>query len=345
MKTIPLRMTALIAGLFFAISVLVTASSAAVQKRAAEPSWLWPPAPEKPRIQHIKTFITPQDLDIKKGFFARVWEFIAGKDTVDRIISPHGITSNGEGKVYVADWGGAFVHYFDFEKKKYDKFNKTKEGVLVSPIGVALDQAGLLYVSDSVKRKVYVFDGSKNKRIIGDDGIQRPTGIAINKKEGILYVVDTVAHRVHMFDLTGRKTGSFGSQGGRDGAFNYPTHIALDERGDIYVMDSMNFRVQIFDKAGKFLEKFGGAGTGIQDFMKPKGIAVDSEGHIWVSDSLRNSVQVFDRTGKLLLIFGRSGIGRGEFNIPAGLFIDARDRLYVADSYNYRVQVFQYLKQ
>ena len=87
---------------------------------------IWPPAPDKPRIQHVKTFITPQDLDIKKGFFAKVWEFIAGKDTADRIISPHGVVSNGEGKVYVADWGGACIHFFDFEKKKYDNFTKRK---------------------------------------------------------------------------------------------------------------------------------------------------------------------------------------------------------------------------
>src|SRR3990172_4225063 len=77
--------------------------------------WVWPPAPEKPRIQHIKTFITPQDLGVKKGFFAKLWEFIAGADTVDRIISPHGIVADGNGKVYVADWGGKCVHFFDFD--------------------------------------------------------------------------------------------------------------------------------------------------------------------------------------------------------------------------------------
>lgn len=316
-----------------------------VAQQASASPWVWPLAPEKPRVQFIKTVITPQDLGVTKGFFAKLWEFIAGKDTIDRIVSPHGIAADGEGKVYVADWGGACVHFFDFEKKKYDQFNKTKTGSLVSPIGAALDAEGLLYITDSMLRRVFVFSGGKNKRVIGDDSLLRPTGVAINKKDKVLYVVDTLGSRIVLFDLAGKTLGSFGNRGTRDGEFNYPTHLALDEAGDIYVMDSLNFRVQIFDKSGKYLSKFGGNGTGIHDFMKPKGIAVDSEGHIWVSDGLRNTVQIFDRKGRLLLIFGRLGVGPGEFDVPAGLFIDSRDRLYVADSYNYRVQMFQYLKQ
>jgi sugar lactone lactonase YvrE len=344
MNSVSLRITAALV-LALGVSGMMVRSADSSSSSSIDQLWFWPPAPEKPRVQHIKTFITPQDLDIKKGFFGRVWEFIAGKDTADRIVSPHGIVANGEGKVYVADWGGSRIHFFDFSRKKYDTFSKTREGGLVSPIGVALDGDGLLYVSDSVKRKVYVFDGDRNKRVIGDEKLLRPTGIAINKKEKILYVVDTIAHRVDMFDLFGRAVHSFGGPGSQDGEFNYPTHIALDAAGDVYVMDALNFRVQIFDKRGTFITKFGSTGTSISDFIKPKGIAVDSDGHIWVSDSFRSSIQVFNRQGQLLLIFGRMGIGRGEFNIPSGMYIDVNDRLFVADSYNYRVQTFQYLAQ
>lgn len=309
------------------------------------PQTYWPLPPDKPRVRYLKTFITPQDLGIKKGFWAKVWEFIAGEDTVDRILSPHGVVSDGDGKVYVVDWGAARIHFFDFGKKKYDQFGRTKTGSLASPIGAALDGDGRLYVTDSVLRRVFVFKGSKNVAVIGDDSLYRPTGIAVNKRDKRLYVVDTQGHRVDVFGLDGTKLFSFGKQGTGQGEFNYPTHIALDAAGDVFVMDSLNFQVQIFGKDGAFRSRFGGTGTSIHDFMKPKGIAVDSEGHIWVSDSLRNSIQVFDRAGRLLLIFGRSGIGPGEFNVPEGLFIDANDRLLVADSYNYRVQQFQYLKE
>jgi DNA-binding beta-propeller fold protein YncE len=308
--------------------------------------WVWPLPPEKPRVQHVKTFITPQDLGVKKGFFAKLWEFIAGADTVDRIISPHGIVADGNGKVYVADWGGKCVHFFDFDKKKYDKFSKTKIGYLSSPIGAALDAEGTLYITDSALKRVFVFGNGKHKRTIGDDGsLLRPTGIAINAREKRLYVTDTLGHRVDVFTLEGKKLFSIGRRGVADGEFNYPTHLAIGPSGDLYVMDTLNFRVQIFEGKGKFLGIFGRTGTGIHDFIKPKGIAVDSEGHVWVSDELRNSIQVFDRQGRLLLIFGKSGIGRGEFNLPAGLFFDGKDQLYIADSYNYRVQMFQYLKQ
>jgi len=335
--------------LAFALPVTAVQSVSASPENPSSVPWIWPLPPEQPRVQHITTVITPQDLGIKKGFFARLWEFIAGADSADRILVPHGVVSDGEGKVYIADWGGGMVHYFNFEKKKYSNFYKTQLGTLSSPIGIALDGEDLVYVSDSALRRVFVFKdsftGIKNSRVIGDDSLVRPSGIAINKKDKVLYVVDTGGHRVDLFDLEGKKLSSFGANGPGEGEFNFPTHIALDKAGDVYVLDALNFRVQIFDKNGKFLSQFGGNGTSISDFMKPKGIAVDSEGHIWVSDSLRNSIQVFDRQGRLLLIFGRLGIEPGQFNLPAGLFIDKRDRLVVADSYNYRIQLFQYLKQ
>lgn len=346
MKTPPLFITIICAlSLTLVLPAGAVRSAEVPAKNPEEKPWVWPLAPEAPRVRHLKTFITPQDLGVTKGFFAKLWEFIAGEDTVDRILSPHGIVADGNGKVYVVDWGAARIHYFNFEKKKYDQFGKTKLGELVSPIGAALDDDGLLYITDSALRRVFVFSGSKNKRVIGDDSLLRPTGIAVNKKEKLLYVVDTNGHRVDVFDLGGKKLNSFGKQGSGEGSFNYPTHLAIDAAGDVYVMDTLNFRVQIFNKDGKFLATFGGNGTAIGDFMKPKGIAVDSEGHVWVSDSLRNSIQVFNRQGKLLLIFGRAGIDRGQFNVPTGLYIDSKDRLYVADSYNYRAQMFQYLKQ
>ena len=346
MRTLPLIIgMCAVSLIYFLPAASVMSADAPAQNITEERPWVWPLAPEQPRIQHVKTVITPQDLGVKKGFWAKVWAFIAGEDTVDRILSPHGIVADGEGKVYVVDWGAGRVHYFNFERKTYDQFGKTKLGELVSPIGAALDADGLLYVTDSVLRRVFVYSGTKNKRVIGDDALMRPTGIAVDKKAKILYVADTLGHRIEVFDLEGKKVRSFGKKGGGDGEFNYPTHLALDAAGDLYVMDTMNFRVQIFDNKGTFLTKFGGNGTAIGDFMKPKGIAVDSEGHIWVSDGLRNSIQVFNRDGRLLLIFGKKGIGRGEFDIPAGLFMDSKDQLLVADSYNYRVQIFQYLKE
>lgn len=330
-------------GAMLVLSIVPVYGSA---ETAQEKPWVWPPSPDAPRVQQVRTFITPQDLGITKGFFARLWEFIVGEDTQDRIISPHGVVADGNGKVYVADWGGRCVHFFDFEKKDYDKFSETKLGPLVSPIGAALDADGRLYITDSVLRRVFIFKGTKNKLVIGDDGrFLRPTGIAVNAGEKLLYVVDTLGNRIDVFTLDGALKFSFGTRGAESGEFNFPTHIAIDRKGDVYVMDTLNFRVQVFTKDGKFLSQFGGTGTTINEFIKPKGIAVDSGGHIWVSDEMRNSIQVFDREGRLLLIFGKTGIGKGEFNMPSGLFIDSRDRLYVADSYNYRVQQFQYLPE
>ena len=46
----------------------------------------------------------------------------------------------------------------------------------------------------------------------------------------------------------------FGSFGDREGEFNYPWGIDLDQSENIYVADWRNNRIQIFDKNGNFLE-------------------------------------------------------------------------------------------
>src|SRR5690242_14795271 len=109
MKTLPLFITACFFTLTFILPAAAVQGADNPANVTAAASWVWPPAPDKPRVQHLKTFITPKDLGVTKGFFAKLWEFIVGEDTVDRIVSPHGIVADGDGKVYVVDWGAARI--------------------------------------------------------------------------------------------------------------------------------------------------------------------------------------------------------------------------------------------
>lgn len=306
---------------------------------------LWPPPPQTPRIQYIRTLSKPSDIGVKKTFFTRATEVLSGSEEAEfPLIRPYGIYANSQ-MIYITDPGARILHIFDFENKKYSQIKKAYKTDLISPIGVCVDKNGNIYLSDSLLRRVMVFD--RNGDYIRDIGstkmFVRPTGIAMDEER--VYVVDTHKHQVMVFSKKDRKLlFSFGKNGKDKGEFNFPTNIFMGKDKLLYITDSMNFRVQIFDRDGNYINSFGRLGDSTGYFSKPKGIAVDSDGNIYVSDAHFDIIQIFDKEGRLLLTFGNTGRRAGELVLPAGLFIDDEDRIYVADSYNKRIQIFQYLK-
>ncbi|MEW6740124.1 MAG: 6-bladed beta-propeller [Nitrospirota bacterium] len=307
---------------------------------------VWPPPPWEPRIEFLYTVTTPDDFDIKKGFFRRLWEFVAGESR-EGVVKPFGVFADENGRVYLTDTADQSVHVFDPKDNNYFVIEGiNQKSRLTSPISVATDAERNIYVSDSVTRRVYVFNekGKFIREIGSDNTMQRPTGIAIDKASGTLYVVDTLASNILVYSLDGKHIKTIGEYGGGNGQFNRPTFIAIGKDGNLYVTDTMNVRVQILDKNGKFVGKFGKRGDGTGDLANPRGIAIDSDGHIYITDTILEAVQIFDKSGQLLLVFGRRGTNSGEFALPAGISISNDDKIYVADSYNMRIQVFRYLK-
>ncbi len=318
-------------------------SSAGLAIRQAD--LFWPPQPQEPKIQYLRSIASPMDIGIKKSRFEKFLDTIFGEDdNFNNLLRPYGIFAD-KNRIYVTDPGLSLLHVFDLQEKKYFSIKETEEEDLQSPIGVSVDEKGTIYITDSLLKKVIAFDrNGKYLKTIGSPQIfLRPSGIDI--EEDNIYVVDTHLHKVLVFSkINGLLLFSFGKNGIRDGEFNFPTNIFIDAKKNIYITDSMNFRIQVFDKEGNFLFKFGQIGDALGDFSKPKGIAVDSDGNIYVADAHFDNIQIFDRNGKLLLVFGETGAGKGQMILPAGLFIDTQDKIYVADSYNKRVQIFQYLK-
>jgi DNA-binding beta-propeller fold protein YncE len=305
---------------------------------------VWPPPPQEPRIQFLKSLSGPADMGLKKSWLRRTVDTLFGtQEGGATMLRPYSVFSDG-GRIYVTDPGISALHIFNPPGKDYSLIRKFREEPLISPIGVTADTYSV-YLTDSVLKKVFVFDKEGTpQRVIGTPELFiRPTGIATDADR--VYVVDTYGHSVFAF---GKKEGNvlfqFGKNGQGHGEFHYPTNIFVGKDGLLYITDSLNFRIQIFDREGNFLSAFGKHGDAAGNFSKPKGIAVDSEGHIYVADADFDNIQIFDRDGKLLLVFGKTGRGKGEMVLPAGISIDDRDRIYVADSYNKRLQIFQYLK-
>lgn len=316
-----------------------------VETQRSLPDIIWPKPPAIPRIRLVNAVSGPEDLRIRGGIFKNILRFLKG-ETYRPIVNPYGITTNDEGAIFVVDNYSRIVHVMDPRNNQYYSF-PDGETILVSPIDVAIDGAGTIYVSDSKEAVIKIFsdNGKKYAGEIGREFLNRPTGLAVNRKTGELLVVDTMNAEIVRYDTTTRKVlGILGREGSTRGLFHYPTHIAVTPDGLILVSDSLNFRIQVLSPDGTFIRTFGEVGDSPGFFARPKGVAVDSDGNIYVVDALFDNVQIFDSNGNLLINFGSPGNSYGEFWLPSGIYIDEHDTIYVSDSYNHRVQIFQYMK-
>ena len=300
------------------------------------------------KLTFERSFGSEEEVKIKRGFWSRLLDVVAGKAEIHYMVRPYSVTTDSHGRVIVTDPGAMGVHIFDFAQQKY-KFISRPEGkeALRAPQCVALDKDDNIYVTDSQVGKIFVFDSSGKFRhtigsIKGGEGFfKRPTGIAVDSGAERIYVTDTLRDKIFVMDMQGSVLQTIGKHGAGNVEFNYPTELRL--AGDnLIVVDAMNFRIQVIDRGGSFKYAIGRLGESTGEFFRPKGVGVDSEGHVYVVEGLNADVQVFNDQGQLLYYFGHRGVDPGQFQLPAGLFIDQSDRIFVADSYNRRIQVFHY---
>ena len=100
-------------------------------------------------------------------------------------------------------------------------------------------------------------------------------GIGVSPS-GSVYIADTKNNRVIIMDSRGVQ---WGTTGNRDGQFQEPTGVAIDNAGFVYVLDEGNHRVQKFNSYGTlFLGQWGSEGKGNGQFSQPQGIATSPSG-------------------------------------------------------------------
>lgn len=165
-------------------------------------------------------------------------------------VSPHKLTIDKEGFVWVADNGSHQVFKF-------------------SPDG-----------------KVVMTLGKKGVAGPGLDEFDAPTEVAV-AANGDIFVGDghtggglgTGNARIMKFDKTGKFLKTWGKKGMGPGEFDVVHTIALDSRGRLFVGDRQNNRIQIFDAEGRFIAQW-------FQFGRPSGIHIDQRTDtIYVADS------------------------------------------------------------
>jgi sugar lactone lactonase YvrE len=296
----------------------------------------WPPG-DTPRIQFVRTIVS--EADLKAGAWQTMVRTVIPASADAVVKTPTGLAlSPDETILYVACYSGGAVLRADLAHGKIDVLGAKQGEKAGRPFGVAVDGNGNVFVSDMSQDAILVYapDG-KFLRVIRDGDIDKPGGLAIDRRRQLLYVVSGVhqaseRHRVEVYSLAGAHLRTIGTRGERPGEFNFPTNLTVAKDGTLYVVDMLNFRVQLFDPEGGLVTTFGQIGAGLPGtFDKAKSVALDSFGNVYVVDSQAAHVQMFNPKFQVLMAFGGRLNRPGFFMTPTAITIDSKNTIYVAE--------------
>jgi sugar lactone lactonase YvrE len=170
------------------------------------------------------------------------------------IVSPHKITVDKDGNVWVTDNGTAR--------------GKGQQVLKFSPDG-----------------KLVMTLGKPGTTGTGLDEFDQPTDVAI-APNGDIFVADGHSGggtaignaRMMKFDKNGKFIKTWGRKGMGPGEFDVIHTLAFDSRGRLFVGDRQNNRIQVFDQDGKFIAQW-------FQFGRPSGLYIDRNDVIYVADS------------------------------------------------------------
>lgn len=280
--------------------------------------------------------ILPAEASAEDRLFAPAPEFAAAVSRHD--VGPcSAVAVNRQSEVVLAHRGKRPVMCLDAQGAMLRSWG---DDVIKTAHGVRVDDKDNVWLTDIGNHRVFQFS-SEGKLLLalgtgqpgtGDDQFDRPTDIAFGSN-GHFYVSDGYGNsRVVKFNKDGKRIGSWGVRGKKEGEFHLPHALLVDRSGNVLVGDRENNRVQVFDAEAKFVKAWNG--------FAPYGLAFDSAARVWVADARAHQVLELDADGKVVRRMGEKGTEPGQFMTPHMLEFDAVGNLYVAEVDGRRLQKF-----
>lgn len=314
------------------------------------PEIVFPPPPETARFVFERTIRSSADI-IVVDRDTRWRRFLTGETASAAGFSKPFDVEVCQGRIYVSDTVRRSVMLFDVPNGAFSEIGLKEPGVLLKPLGMAVDAECNLYVVDGTAARVAIYnqDGEFVNAVGGAQWFRRPSHVEVDPDGNRVYVVDTGGidndqHMVRVFDTaSGEHLFDIGERGTESGQFNLARDIALSNDGRLYVVDGGNFRVQVFGLNGEYIDEFGSIGVSAGQFSRPKGIDTDPDGNIYVTDTAFGNFQIFDAAGQLLLFIGtRSEVPNpAQYMLPSGIAVDEDGRVYMIDQFFRKLDVFR----
>jgi hypothetical protein len=262
--------------------------------------------------------------------------------------APYGITSDGAGNLYVAEFGNHRIRRINIVTRAVTTVagsgtagSADGTGTAAqfnAPSGIVSDGAGNLYVADFFNhriRRIVIATGvvttlaGSTQGFVDNTGtaaqFNGPTGITTDGA-GNLYIADQNNQSIRRVVIaTGTVTtlAGSGTQGANNGTgaaaqFNYPTGLVSDGAGNLYIADQNNHSIRRIVIATGAVTTLAGSGTaGFADgtgtaaqFSQTNGITSDGAGNLYVADLGNHCIrQVVIATGVVTTVAGNGTIG------------------------------------
>jgi sugar lactone lactonase YvrE len=289
-----------------------------------------------------------------------------------RKVAPNGIVSTAAGSGVGGFWG--------------DGMPATNAEMF--PEAIAVDAAANIYIADRPNARIRkVNTAGIINTVVGNgtvgffgEGIPATNAMIYDSRTvavdgaGNIFIADAqnnVIRKVNtagfISTVGGSRTAGFLGDGGTatDAQLNYPSHIAVDTKGNIFFADTKNKRVRKIDASGMITTFAGNGSDGYSGDNGPAtnasldsagGIAEDAYGNVYIADSWNNRIRMVDKFGTITTVagLGPTGFGGGawtgdggpataaQLNFPDGLSIGCGGQLYIADYFNNVVRVISH---
>ena len=151
-----------------------------------------------------------------------------------------------ENEVFISDCYNNRIQVFDTDLKYLRSISGNQEFGFNQPRTIAFGANETMFVADTGNHCIQKFQREKLILIFGNDRLETPVSVEVDRSNQLLFVSDIHAHMVFIYHVSGLFLSSFGGKGAGAGEFNEPYGIVTDEDGFLYVCDSLNNRLQVF---------------------------------------------------------------------------------------------------
>ena len=171
-----------------------------------------------------------------------------------------------------------------------------------------------------------------------NSSVELPSLYFAQSSDDIKLYIDNMEIVESSLDLTDTRPPlvSIGKEGKKEGRFNSPLRVVLDEPANrILIVDRHNARVQVFSMFGQFLESFGN-----KQLKHPMGICLGKD-WLFLTDSHHHCVFKYSRTDyKYICHTGGLGQVEGLLDYPTCVEVCSHGDVYVGELNNWRVSRF-----